>query len=66
LWLGGIPPHFIINMGDTMNDIKKHSEWSSLLLLLFVILPLGMVACIGIYGFVIWFLQLYVIGLPTT
>ncbi|AKS64595.1 nitrate/trimethylamine N-oxide reductase NapE/TorE [Aggregatibacter aphrophilus NJ8700] len=54
-----------MNMGDTMNDIKKHSEWSSLLLLLFVILPLGMIACIGIYGFVIWFLQLYVIGLPT-
>ena len=31
----------------------------------FIILTLGMEMSVGLYGFLVWFLQLYVIGLPT-
>lgn len=48
-----------------MNQSSMRSDISKLLLLLFIILPLGMAISVGLYGFIVWFLQLYVIGLPT-
>ncbi|HHF6567785.1 TPA: nitrate/trimethylamine N-oxide reductase NapE/TorE [Haemophilus influenzae] len=51
---------------DSLNDSSEStSEIGKLLLLLFVILPLGMAVSVGIYGFIVWFLQMFVIGLPS-
>lgn len=47
-----------------LNTTSIFSEIGKLLLLLFVILPLGMTICIGAYGFMVWLLQIFVIGLP--
>lgn len=49
---------------EHLNTTSLSSEIGKLLLLLFVILPLGMTICIGAYGFVVWLLQMFVIGLP--
>ncbi|OBW93362.1 periplasmic nitrate reductase, NapE protein [Gallibacterium salpingitidis] len=35
------------------------------LILAIIVLPLLMVACVGAYGFIVWLLQMFVIGLPT-
>ncbi len=51
---------------DSLNHPSEStSEIGKLLLLLFVILPLGMAVSVGIYGFIVWFLQMFVIGLPS-
>ncbi len=50
-----------------MNHIDNSSissEIGKLLLLLFVVLPFGMVMCVGAYGLIVWLLQMFVIGLP--
>ncbi|OOF36351.1 nitrate/trimethylamine N-oxide reductase NapE/TorE [Rodentibacter heidelbergensis] len=49
---------------EHLNTTSLSSEIGKLLLLLFVILPLGMTIFIGAYGFVVWLLQMFVIGLP--
>ncbi|OOF70964.1 nitrate/trimethylamine N-oxide reductase NapE/TorE [Rodentibacter caecimuris] len=50
---------------NTFNKSSCFSEIGKLLLLLFVILPLGMTICVGVYGFIVWLLQIFVIGLPS-
>lgn len=41
---------------DSLNHPSEStSEIGKLLLLLFVILPLGMAVSVGIYGFIVWF-----------
>lgn len=51
---------------DDLNRVSESTpEIGKLLLLLFVILPLGMAVSVGIYGFIVWFLQMFVIGLPS-
>lgn len=51
---------------DSLNHSSEStSEIGKLLLLLFVILPLGMAVSVGVYGFIVWFLQMFVIGLPS-
>lgn len=53
---------------DSFQHFSKNSsesEIGKLLLLLFVILPIGMVVTVGAYGLLVWLLQMTVIGLPT-
>ncbi|AWP53783.1 TPA: nitrate/trimethylamine N-oxide reductase NapE/TorE [Haemophilus influenzae] len=51
---------------DSLNHSSESTyEIGKLLLLLFVILPLSMAVSVGIYGFIVWFLQMFVIGLPS-
>ncbi|MDG2959487.1 nitrate/trimethylamine N-oxide reductase NapE/TorE [Bisgaard Taxon 10/6] len=45
------------------NTTSISSEISKLLLLI-AILPVGMTICVGAYGFIVWLLQMFVIGLP--
>jgi nitrate reductase NapE len=43
----------------------RRNDWASFLLLAFVGLPVLMVGAIVVYGFVVWFLQIMVLGPPT-
>ena len=57
-------------MKTSMNTTKemttgKRKEWSSFLLLAFVVLPTVMFGAIAIYGFAVWGLQILVFGPPS-
>lgn len=45
--------------------VGRNNDWRSFLLLAFVGLPVLMVGSIVVYGFVVWFLQIMVLGPPT-
>lgn len=62
-------------MNDKSNDFsggttgalagERKREWTSFLLLACVGLPLAMGGLIAVYGFVVWFLQIWVFGPPS-
>ncbi|WNK20723.1 periplasmic nitrate reductase, NapE protein [Halomonas piscis] len=43
---------------------SKRREWAALLFIVAIVVPLLSIAVVGGYGFVVWMLQVFVLGPP--
>jgi nitrate reductase NapE len=43
---------------------SKRREWTALLFIVAIVVPLLSIAVVGGYGFVVWMLQVFVLGPP--
>jgi nitrate reductase NapE len=52
------------NNQKTAESSSKLREWMALLFVTVIIVPLLSIAVVGGYGFVVWMLQVFVLGPP--